>query len=232
MDKYFSYLCKNFLMNNRLYKPQAVIFDMDGLLVDSEPMWEEAQIKVFAQFGIEMTPELCVQVKGMKVDEAMRYWYKIYQWKNKTPKEVEDEIMDEMEKLMQNVEPLPGVIDLIDFYYRNNIPMAIASSSFMRLINIVVDKLRIRDKIDIIHSGEFEKHGKPAPDIFLSTAKKMNQKPENCVVFEDSVLGVQAGKAAGMIVVAVPYAYNFDNEQFNIADYKIKSLEKLLIKTI
>jgi len=215
-------------MINKILNPKAVIFDMDGLLVDSEPLWEKAQIKVFAQFGIKLTIDMCGNVKGMKVNEAMEYWYNIFQWKGKSTKQVENEIMDEMANLMQNVEPLPGVIDLIDYYYSKNIQMAIASSSYMRLINIVIDKLDIREKIGIVHSGEFEQRGKPAPDIFLTTAKKMNKRPENCIVFEDSVLGVKAAKAAGMTTIAVPFPDNFNNPEFNIADFKTSSLENIV----
>ncbi|MEA3451678.1 MAG: hexitol phosphatase HxpB [Bacteroidota bacterium] len=213
---------------NQIQNPKAVIFDMDGLLVDSEPMWEKAQIKIFDNIGIKVTVDMCSNVKGMKIDEAVKYWHNLFQWKEKSLKQIEDEIMDEMAFLMEKVEPLAGVIELINYYENKNIPMAIASSSYMRLINIVVDSLQIRNKIKIIHSGEYEKKGKPAPDIFLTTSKKLNINPENCIVFEDSVLGVKAGKSAGMKVVAVPYPNNFNNQKFDIADLKINSLKEIL----
>jgi len=214
---------------NQIQNPEAVIFDMDGLLVDSEPMWEKAQIKVFGKIGIKVTVGMCSNVKGMKIDEAVKYWHNLFQWKEKSLQQIKDEIMDEMAFLMQKAKPLPGVIELINYYKSKNIPMAIASSSYMRLINIVVDSLQIRDRIKIIHSGEFEKKGKPAPDIFLTTAKQLKIEAKNCIVFEDSVHGVKAGKSAGMKVVAVPYPDNFNNPEFDIADLKINSLEKILI---
>ncbi len=219
-------------MLKKILNPKAVIFDMDGLLVDSEPLWEKAQIKVFEQLGIKMTVELCYNVKGMRVDEAMKFWHDMFKWEGKSLELVENEIMDEMAKLMAEVRILPGVLDLIDFYSKKNIPMAIASSSYMRLINIAVERLGIKEKIAVIHSAEYEKRGKPAPDIFLSTAKKLHINPEKCLVFEDSVHGVKAGKAAGMIVVAVPQPENYNNPNFDIADLKIHSLENLLTQNI
>jgi UDP-2-acetamido-3-amino-2,3-dideoxy-glucuronate N-acetyltransferase len=212
---------------------KAVIFDMDGLLVDTEPLWEQAQTKIFGQLGIKVTVELCQPLKGVKIDEAIEYWYNIKPWKNKTHEQVKKELLDEVEHLMQEAKIMPGVYEVIDYYTQKKIPIAIASSSYMRLIKTIVRKLGLTEKIKVLHSSEFEKAGKPSPDIFLTTARKMNIETKNCLVFEDSVNGVIAAKRAGMKVVAVPTAKNFHNPAFKIADFKVSSLlewQKILTK--
>jgi len=100
----------------------------------------------------------------------------------------------------------------------------VASASNFSLIYKVLDKLNIRNRFQFVHSSELEKRGKPFPDIFLTVAKKFNVEPQNCLVFEDSVNGVKAAKSANMQVVAIPEIENFDKIEYNIADFKIKSL--------
>ncbi|MBN2893728.1 MAG: hexitol phosphatase HxpB [Bacteroidales bacterium] len=207
-------------------KIEAVIFDMDGLLIDSEPLWQKAEIKVFGRLGIKLTSEMCEPLQGVKLEDAVEHWYNYQPWENKNIKETVNELIEEMKILLQNPKVLPGVYDVINFYHKKKIPMAVASSSSMSLIEIVVDKLGIREKIDILHSSEFEKAGKPSPDVFLTTAKLLGIKPENCLVFEDSINGVKAAKAAGMKVVAIPYPENFDRPELKIADWKVKSLSE------
>lgn len=207
---------------------KAIIFDMDGLLIDSEPLWQEAEIKVFGRLGIELTKEMCEPLQGVKLIEAVEHWYNYQPWEGKTFEEVEKELIDEMKVLIKKAKILPGVHETIDYYKNNNYPMAVASSSTLDLIEIVVDMLGIRGKMAVLHSSEFEKEGKPSPDVFLSAAKKMRVKPENCLVFEDSINGVKAGKAAGMKVVAIPNPDNFDRPELEIADWKVKSLLKWL----
>lgn len=197
---------------------------MDGLLVDSEPMWQVAEIEVFGRLGIEITPEMCEPLQGVKLDDAVKYWYNYKPWTGKTSDEVLNELIDEMKVKLLDVRVLDGVYETINYFHNKNIPMAIASSSYMSLIQIIVDKLQIRDKISVLHSSEFEKVGKPEPDIFLSTAKKMNIEPQNCLVFEDSINGVIAANRAGMRVIAVPYPENYNRKELDIADYKVKSL--------
>lgn len=201
---------------------------MDGLLVDTEPLWEQAEMNVFGKLGIEVTVELCQPLKGVKVDDAILYWYKMKPWTGKTIEQVKQELIDEVAKLIQKAKVLPGVYETINYYSNSKAKLAIASSSYMRLIQIIVDKMKIADKIDVLHSSEYEKQGKPAPDVFLTTAKKLAVEPEKCLIFEDSVNGVKAALNAGMCVVAVPHPDNFYNKEFDIADQKVHSLSEWL----
>ena len=120
-----------------------------------------------------------------------------------------------------------GVIFALDFFKKSGLKTAVASSSKYHLIDTVLDKLGIRKYFDAVHSSEDEKFGKPMPDVFLSAAKKLGVEPEKCLVIEDSANGVLAGKRAKMTVVAVPNERDFSSKDFDIADYKIRSLNQI-----
>ncbi len=159
-------------------------------------------------------------MQGVKPQDVIKHWYNFKPWKNRTFEEVLEDIINEMNILIENVNIMSGAIDVINFYHFYDIPMAIASSSFMSLIRTVVDKMQIASKIKILHSSEYEKRGKPFPDVFLTTAQKLNTEPVDCLVFEDSINGIKAAKAAGMRVVAVPYPENYERKEYDIADFK------------
>ncbi|MFK7946274.1 MAG: hexitol phosphatase HxpB [Saprospiraceae bacterium] len=202
---------------------QAVIFDMDGLLINSEPFWKSVEIEVFKKVGIELTVEKCLDTVGLRIDEVVTYWYDKQPWDNISKKAIETEIVDKMIECITNEgESLPGVYDAVEFFWNKKIPMAIASSSYLRIIKAVVKRLKLKDFFDVIYSAEFEKYGKPNPATFITTAEKLNVAPTNCLVFEDSLNGVLAGKAARMTTVAIP---EFENPKFIIADKILNSLE-------
>ncbi|MBN2662653.1 MAG: HAD family phosphatase [Bacteroidales bacterium] len=219
-------------MNNKkiseLKNIKAVIFDMDGLLVNSEPLWQQAEIKVFNKIGIKLSANECKQFQGIRIEDVVPMLIKKYNYNFKTADEIVLDIVNEMLILLENVEVLPGVIDCIEYYFEQKIPMAIASSSKMVMINKVVDRMKIRDKITLLHSAEFEKAGKPEPDIFLSAAKMLNILPEKCLVFEDSIFGVQAAIKAGMKVIAIPFPEFYNSFEFNNVDFKIKTMNNWL----
>jgi len=206
---------------------QSVIFDMDGLLIDSEPLWQRAEIEILGKLGLNITVEDCKPVQGMKLTEVVEYWYARKPWSGKSLEQVRTEITDYMKYLISTEGKfMPGVKNTLDFFAKKNIPMAVASSSDMDLINLVLDKLGIREYFAVVHSSEYEKKGKPEPDIFITTAKLLDVPASGCLVFEDSVNGVIAAKKAGMIAVAVPYPENYNLQAFDIADLKLHSLEQ------
>lgn len=211
---------------------QAIIFDMDGLLIDSEPIWREAEKEIFAEVGITLTDEMCFTTIGLRIDEVVNHWYAKFPWENPTQEMIKEKVIDKViELILQKGEILPGVIQTIDYFHSKNYPLAIASASSMRIIDAVTEKLKIKKYFTIIHSAEFEEYGKPHPAVFISTAKKLNVLPQNCLVFEDSLNGVIAAKAARMKVIAVPENIYYDNPRFSIADDKWKNLgviEKLI----
>lgn len=210
------------------HKIQAAIFDMDGLLIDSEPLWQDAEIEVFGTVGIPMTREIAMRTMGLRVDEVVEYWFHLHPWENKSKEQVANEIV---EKLIEHVKksgtPLPGAIDAINFFKNNNLPIAIASSSSMKIIDAVVDKLGIRDLINIFCSAEFELYGKPHPGVYLNACEKLGINPKNCVAFEDSINGVLSAKSAKIKCIAIPNKDAVGDKRFAIADYEAPTLADL-----
>ena len=183
----------------------AAIFDMDGLLVDSEPIWHEVEIDVFGRHGVPLTVERCLETKGMFLGEAVSHWYARYPWTGASAADVSAEIVDAMAaRLEEKVELKPGALRSLDFCRDRGARLALASSSPRRLIGAVVHRFGLGSRFTVVHSAEDEPAGKPDPAIFLTTARQLGVAAAECVVFEDSVAGVLAAKAAGMACVAVP----------------------------
>ena len=207
----------------------AVIFDMDGLLLDSEPFWKEAEIKVFNEIGVSLTSEMCDTTVGMRVEEVAAHWHKIYKWdinnQGNSIKEVSNKVIEKVINLInERAIPFDGVDYIIEFFKERNIKTAIASSSAMSIINAVLEKFEIKDKFEIIHSAEHEEYGKPHPAVYLSTARLLGIIPACCLAFEDSYNGLLAARNAGMKTVVIPDKRIYNDPRFNIADLKIKSL--------
>jgi len=208
---------------------KAVIFDMDGLLLDSEPFWKEAEIMVFNEIGVPLTSEMCDTTVGIRVEEVTAHWYKIYGWdeskQGNTINEVSGRVINEVIKLInKKAVPFDGADYIIDFFKTKNIKTAVASSSSMKIINAVTGKFGIKDKFDIIHSAEQEEFGKLNPAVYLSTAKLLGELPEKCLAFEDSYNGLVSAKNAGMKTVVIPENRFYTDPRFGIADLKLSSL--------
>ncbi len=206
---------------------KLAIFDMDGLLINSEPLWEEAEITVFARIGIEVTLEMCQQFKGFRVDESIVEIHRQKPWnlQKKSFEQLEEEVLNEVEELIaQKAEPMPGALEAVKLCRSLGIKTAIASSSMMRIIEGAIDRLDLGRYFDFVHSGEYEKFGKPHPGIFMHVAEKMEAKASECLVFEDSLNGIIAAKAARMHVIGVPEPKNINNPKYQIADIIMPSL--------
>ena len=207
---------------------KAVIFDMDGLLIDSEPLWQEAEILVFKQVNITLTHELCLQTKGLRIDEVVNYWYQKYPWQNLTKKEVETLIVEKLINLIHlKGEPLPGVEKVVSFVQQKPVKIALASSSATIIIKAALQKLNLIDVFTQIYSAETEPLGKPHPGVYLTTADKLNVLPQECLAIEDSLNGVLAAKSAQMKCIAIPEELEQNNPKFAIADIQLNSLEAL-----
>lgn len=206
---------------------QAVIFDMDGLLIDSEPHWREAEKAVFAPLGLHLTDQQCMQTMGLRIDEVVRHWHQRHPWPSPSLAEVEEDIVQQVQNLIEaSGTAMEGVADTLAFFREKGIRLGLASSSKLRLINCVLDKLGIREAFAVVHSAEFEDYGKPHPAIFLTAAQMLQTDPTACLVFEDSFNGLIAAKAARMKTVAVPEGEAFLQTRFDIADLKLRSLRE------
>jgi mannitol-1-/sugar-/sorbitol-6-/2-deoxyglucose-6-phosphatase len=204
---------------------EAVIYDMDGLLVDSEPIWQEAEKEVFKTVGLILSTEDCLKTTGMPTKAVFDYWYRLSPWKGKTKDELEDMLFERVFAMIkQKANAMPGVNDTLSLFKSINIKIGLASASPLDLIETVLDKLEIKDYFDFFHSATLEKNNKPHPDVYLTVASRLGCHIKNCIIFEDSINGVKGAKAAGATVIAVPEAHFFDFPEYRIADYKIKSL--------
>ncbi len=218
-------------MHEYLTQHKAIIFDMDGLLIDSEPYWKIAEQEVFGRLGLNLNDDLLRQVMGFRLSEVVKHWYAYQPWSNPNFEQTEQDILDCMQAhIRQNGRPMPGVYEVLQTVHEHNIPMAIASSSAMSLIEAVVAKLNIGHYFNLLWSAEYEPYGKPHPGIFISTAQKLAISPADCLVLEDSINGVLAAKAARMKCIAVPETATWNDPRFAIADLKIASLEELVSK--
>ncbi len=204
----------------------AVIFDFDGIIIESEPLWIEAEIKVFETIGITLTPELCRQTTGLNTQDSIQYWYNIHHWTGKSKFQIYKEIMEAMQILiLEQVDLKEGFLDVLQFFVDKKMPMAVASASPLKLITTALKKFHLFEYFNIINSGENEETGKPHPALYLGAARKLGVDPVNCLAFEDSFNGAISAKAARMKLIAVPEKHDFDTTRFDFADLKIASLK-------
>ena len=207
---------------------KAVIFDMDGLLIDSEPLWQEAEMQIFKQVNIMLTPALCMQTKGLRIDEVVDYWYQKFPWTNSSREEVENLIVAKVIELIHTKGvPLAGVDNAISFVQQKQVKIALASSSSTKIIQAALQKLNLVNTFVEVYSAESELLGKPHPGVYLTTANKLNIFPQECLAIEDSLNGILAAKAAQMKCIAIPETLEYDNPKFAIADVILESLEEL-----
>jgi sugar-phosphatase len=206
---------------------KAIIFDMDGVLIDSEPLWKIAEIKGFGKVGLDLTQTDCEETVGLRIDEVVKMWYQKNPWKGATCEEVTIDIVTILiEEIKKNGMALPGVKEALEICEKAGLKIGLATSSYHNIIEAVLDKLDIRHYFETIHSAEYEKFGKPHPAVFLTAAEKLGVDPLECLVIEDSLNGVIAGKAARMKVIAVPEKSHNCNPKLILADQIIESLTK------
>lgn len=207
---------------------RAAIFDMDGLLIDSEPLWQEAEVEVFGALGVPITREACVETRGLRLDEVVSLWMRRHPWEGPGEREVHGRILETMAALIRTRgEALPGAIEAVEEMRRRTPRIGLATSSPGMLIDAVLGTLGIRGEFDVIHSAEGEPYGKPHPAVFLSAARLLEVAPTDCVAFEDSLAGVVSAKAARMACVAVPEPAQADDPRFSLADRVLASLLEL-----
>ncbi|HEV2427639.1 MAG TPA: hexitol phosphatase HxpB [Acidimicrobiales bacterium] len=205
----------------------ATLFDMDGLLIDSEVLWHEAEVEVFGSLGVPISEAEDRSTKGMFVNEVVAFWRERYPWRGPDDGEVAETLLARVGDLVESKgRLLPGALRALDLTGSRG-PLALASSTPLALIVRCLDHFALRGRFDAITSAEFEAAGKPDPAVFLTAAGMLRVDPVRCLVVEDSAAGVEAALAAAMTVVAVPASEDRGLDAFAGADLVLDSLEQL-----
>lgn len=204
----------------------AAIFDMDGLLIDSEPLWREAEVDVFGAVGVPLTEEMCRETTGLRHDVVVRYWHARYPWEQPGLDEMTERLLEAAQALIvERGVLMPGAEGAIRLLHQHGLQLAIASSSPKSLIEAVVRKFELGEYFSVLHSADDEKAGKPDPAVYLSTMSMLDVEAQDCLALEDSISGIRAAKATGAKVIAVPDPDALNRTEFAEADVVLSSLE-------
>lgn len=212
-----------------LQDKEAIIFDMDGSLVDSMWVWKDIDIQYLGRFGHTIPDDLQQKIEGMSFTETAVYFKERFA----IPDTVEQIKADWNQMAWDNyrtrVMLKPGARELLDYCKENGIKLGIATSNSRQIVDMVMKERGIEGYFDCIMTSCEAKKGKPAPDIYLLTAQQIGVPPEKCLVFEDIVFGIQAGKSAGMEVCAVEDAYSVYQweEKKRLANYHIHDFTEI-----
>jgi len=210
---------------------KAVIFDMDGLMIDSEPYHVEAYNKVLEAMGHHLSDTENLKYVGVSDkyichDLVQTLGLKI------APTELENRKREAYKQLLEKeVVAKPGLITLVKQLHEEKFKLAVASSSPMSEINTVLKRLSLLNLFDELVSSDAVEHGKPAPDVFLYAARKLGVEPKDCLVLEDAPSGLQAAKSANMLCYVIP-SRDTQEENFALADKKLTSLSEVHMRII
>ncbi len=212
---------------------EAVIFDMDGLLIDSEPLWRIAETRAMNAIGVPMVEEDGFLTMGLRTDEVVEFWYARHPWTETSKREVEGAIVGNVIALIdERGEALPGAVEAVRAVRAAGYAVGLASSSAMEIIEAVLEKIGLRSDFAVLQSAEHEPYGKPHPAVYIECARRLGVPPANCLALEDSPAGVLAAKAAKMTCIAIPPPELRDDNRYCIADLHLDSIEQFGPETI
>lgn len=206
-------------------KIRAVIFDLDGTLIDSEPNYYEADKKLLEEYGIfDFNQEMKKKYIGIGTKDMMKDIREKYSITDTIEDLVRKKNQYYVEIARTNTVVFPEMKKFLEILKENKYCLALASGSSLEIITAILSITNLNDFFDIIVSADIVKNGKPEPDLFIETANRLNVLPENCLVVEDSKYGVKAAKRAYMHCIAIPYLVEetIDNS-FAMADRLIKN---------
>jgi len=169
----------------------TVIFDMDGLLIDSEPLWGEAATEIFQRYNFQLSKAQYATTTGMRTKEFVEWWFDHYKIDALQNDVAENAILKNVvDKVATKGKAMPGVEHIFNFFIERNFKIGLATSSGQPLIDVVVDKLGIRNYLHAIESAADLPYGKPHPQVYLNCAEALNSHPTQCICFEDSLMGL------------------------------------------
>lgn len=207
---------------------RAVLFDMDGILIDSEPLWRDAEIEIFGDVGLALDEQDCLKTQGLRIDEAVAFWFERSPWSGASREIVAQRIVMRVADLIREKgEPLPGVHASLAAARERGWRLGLASSSSDFLIETVLERFQLTNSFEVTRSAEHERKGKPHPSVYLSTAAALGLPPRACVAIEDSVNGVLSAIAAKMRCIAIPAPEARADPRFAMATQRLATLETL-----
>ena len=196
------------------------------MLIDSEPFWRRAEIEVFGRLGLHLTESEVRQTMGLRIDDAVRYWWERFPWTGPSPVEVERAITASVADIIAaEGAPMPGSVEALALCRRLGLEVAVCSGSYAVVIEAALRRLDIESLVSVWHSAEWEPLGKPHPGSYLTTADKLGLDPVTCLAVEDSFNGAITAKAARMRVVVVPEGSALSSPRWGFCDAVLASLE-------
>ena len=207
----------------------AAIFDMDGLLIDSEPLWDRAELDVMASIGVDISRRAELpDTLGLRIDMVVELWFAHQPWTGPSREEVTARVIDRAISLVEEKRPLlPGARDAIALCKSQGLKVGLASASPLHMLEKVLEMFDLRDSFDALASAEKLPYSKPHPQVYMDCAAKLGVDPLACVALEDSVNGMIASKAARMRSIVVPAEEGQHDPRFALANVKLTSLVDL-----
>jgi len=209
----------------------AAIFDMDGLLIDSEPLWDRAELEIIAGLGVDIgrRSEL-PDTLGLRIDMVVELWFAQQPWNGPDRREVTDRIIARALSLVEEERPLlPGVREAVALCKAQGLKVGLASASPLHMLEKVLTMFSLRDSFDALVSAETLPLSKPHPQVYLDCAARLGVDPLCCVALEDSVNGMIASKAARMRSIVIPAEEGQQDPRFALADVRLRSLEEITL---
>lgn len=207
---------------------EAVIFDMDGVLIDSEHLWEKTEVILLEEKGLSYDPSYRSKILGLNQHDSARLLISHFKLDD-DPKNITEKRLDILLDLYdRELRMNEGIPELLEYIEKKQSPSAVASSSPKKVIEYVLNKFSLYSYFTAVYSGDCVDNGKPSPDIYLHTSRKLGVFSDRCIVIEDSVNGVKSAKSAGMYCIAVPDE-RIELSEFVIADEIVQNTS-LLIK--
>ncbi|EKY3244007.1 hexitol phosphatase HxpB [Cronobacter dublinensis] len=207
----------------------AAIFDMDGLLIDSEPLWDQAELEVMATLGVDTSRRHELpDTLGLRIDLVVELWFAQQPWNGPSVAEVTQRIITRAITLVEEKRPLlPGVADAIALCKAQGLKVGLASASPLHMLERVLTLFGLRESFDALASAEHLPYSKPHPQVYLDAAAKLGVDPLCCVTLEDSVNGMVASKAARMRSIVVPAEESRSDARWALANVRLHSLTEL-----
>jgi HAD superfamily hydrolase (TIGR01509 family) len=208
-------------------KTKLVLFDMDGVLIDSEPHWNKAMMTGFKSFGVSLSSQQVKETMGSRLNEAVDYWVSRFPALRPSQAALESAILEDVSRRIdQEANLFDGVEKVLEGIHQLGIPAVIASSSPHSLIEIVRKKFSRSDFFAAVFSAQDDTYGKPHPAIYIRSAEFMGVSPEACWVIEDSVHGMVSAKAAKMKVIVIPDSETHQDKRWGLADIHLGSMKE------